>query len=172
MRNIGKSALKLKKGLYQLIGTKYVDTDKIYFRFKENHAGLINKYHINGCGHPMLFKNTPIASFAFDYVKEQLNSDIYCHRFIGYYCDFYNCYTTEYKQELVKRIISVIKSVEKIGYAEGKYKKRLIGLCEGVNPKYGMVDGYELISGKHRCAACIALGKERIKCQIYRQVKR
>lgn len=164
---------KLKKNKYALVSTITVSTDMIYKRYKPQLENLVLKYHRIDNGHPMLFVNTPIAMFANKYVK--IGEDIWdvykTEPFVLENCEFYNCYDDKYKIEMCKRLIKVVDSVKKRGYLGGKYKNNFIGLCIGVNPKFGAVNGYELISGKHRAAAGLAIGMKKMKCRIYKEVR-
>lgn len=161
---------KLKKNKYRLLGTKKVSIEHIYRKFKPHLEYYIQKYHDNN-GDPVLFTNSTIAMFAKKYANIGTKIwDTYQEEpFVRENCEYYKCFDKPYMIRICKRIISVTDSIKSIGYLGGKHKKNLIGLVARTNDM-GKVDGFNLISGKHRAAGCIANGMKKIKCNIYEEV--
>ncbi len=158
--------MKLKKGKYKFVKRIKIQSGELYSAPKPGLKVFVEKYNRQD-GNPLLFYNTPIYLFAKDYVDNQRGFAARASesRFVKYSMERYNVYTKKYEIELVDRIVSIVKSVRKHRYAKGKFRDKLI--C--VIPRKG--GGYELISGKHRAAACLAIGMNRIKCNVYQQVK-
>lgn len=157
---------KLKKGKYKLLGVKKIKSESLYSAYKKSQEVFVEKYHKHD-GNPLLFYNTPIYIFAKDYVD---NGKKFLRRldssaFVLCSMERYNHYVEKYKTDLAKRIMKIVDSIRKHGYSTGKYKGKLIGVVQR------KTDGYVLISGKHRAAACLALGIKKLKCNLYRNVK-
>jgi len=158
--------VKLKKGKYRFVRIMKVSSSQLYSLRKSPLDKLVKKYHLHD-GNPWLFYNTPIYLFAKDYVanKKGFKNRAMKAPFVQYSMERYNVYTEQYKNNLIQRVISIVKSIKKHRYAKGKYRNKLICV---IKRKDG---GYELISGKHRAAACLALGMDAIKCNLYKKVK-
>lgn len=155
---------KTKKGKYIYRKTKEISFDNIYCVDKDEMKPLIEKYHSDN-GDPLLFTNSPICSFAESYFRDKVNftKTTVKHPFILYSFERYGTHTDAYRKELQDRIISIVNSVEKYGYAKGKYSDKIVCVCVRKD------GGYYLISGKHRAAACVAVGMKKIKCNVYKE---
>jgi hypothetical protein len=156
---------KLKKGKYKLVGPCKIKTSELYNLYKSSLLSYVKKYHTKD-GNPWLFYNGPIYLFAKDYVDngKEFTSRASESAFVKCSMERYSVYTKKYERELVSRIMNAVDSVRKYGYSKGKFKGKLIGV---IRRQQG---GYELISGKHRAAACLALGMRKIICKLYRKV--
>lgn len=159
--------MKLKKGKYKFIKVVKIKSDELYSIHKSSLDKFVKKYHRHE-GDPLLFYNTPIYLFAKDYID---NKQGFAERarkspFVQCSMERYNVYTKKYEKELVSRMMNIVRSIRKYRYSRGKFRNKLICV---VIKKGG---GYELISGKHRAAACLALGMEIIKCNLYKQIRR
>jgi len=157
---------KLKKGKYKFLKVKKIKSDELFSLYKKILEPLVEKYHRHD-GDPWLFYNTPIYLFAKEYVDDKKNFVKNLDRSFFVLCSMkrYNYYEEKYKKELAKRIMKIVDSIKKNGYAKGKYKHDLIGIIKRE------IKGYSLISGKHRAAACLALGMKIIKCNLYKKIK-
>lgn len=154
-----------KKGKYKLVKEKTISFDEIYFNSKPELRELVEKYHGTD-GDRLLFKNNPIALAAKAYVDngDEFWSYLKESPFFKMSCERYNCSGDDYLQAIGNRIIDIIKSIKKHGYSQGKFKDKAVGVVIKDN------GGYEIISGKHRAAACFALGIKEIKCKTYKKI--
>lgn len=165
---------QIKKGKYQFVGNIKIKSSQIYLKFNPSHMVYVEKFHRLDNGHPMLLKNCPVTLTAIEFVKmgKKIFDDLDATPYVQYNCAYYGVTSRKHKKRIVKRVVSIVKSIRKHGYAKGKYSNNTIGVIRGVNPYFGNVTGYELISGKHRCAACVALGKKKIKVGLWKYVGR
>lgn len=162
----------VKQRYYKCVGQKKVHVDKIYMKFWDSLLPCVENYHQHE-GHPMHIYNCPIYLAARDYVVrgKAILKDIDAIPFVQKNCHYYNDYSKAYKTRVIKRLIACVESIRKHGYLKGEFKRRFPGLAIDVNNHFGSVNGYEIISGKHRIAAVVALGRKRIKCDIWRRFK-
>ena len=162
---IGKElSLKLKKGKYKFVKTVDIDANSLYSVNKPSLSHFVEKYHLKN-GDPLLFYNTPIYLFAKSCVDDPkaFARDAGDSSFVQCSMERYNVHTKEYLDELVERMASIVNSIKKHGYAKGKFKNKLIGVVKNGSR-------YELISGKHRAAACLSLGIKKVKCNLYKDI--
>lgn len=153
----------LKKGKYKFLRRDFIKFKNLYYVYKPELDHLIKKYHILNNGDSMLFVNSPIYDFAVKYVTDSLSfaSDFENYVFVLYSMERYSCYDKSYAHQLSRRMMNIVDSIRKNGYACGKFKNKLVCVCVRES------GGYEVISGKHRLAACLALGTKKVMCNIY-----
>ena len=151
-----------------------IPTDKLYHRYKKSLDSYYEKYFRHE-GNPLLWINTPICRFAIDFVTKGTSVLNYLddHDFIKYeydrYCDAESVKNDTHKLVAAQRVIDIIESIRKHGYARGQYNhpRYLINVTKGFESPYGDdPDGYTLWTRKHRAAACIALGMKKMKVKI------
>jgi len=150
--------------------------NKLYHVYKPSLESCYKKFFGNN-GHPLLWRNVPITVFACDYAIKGKNL-LKCldnHTFILYEYDRYDdsesVINDTHKLIAAKRVIKMVDSVKKHGYAEGKYndKRHLIRVRKGFESPFGNDrDGFTLLARKHRAAACFALGMDEIKVKVTR----
>jgi len=149
-----------------------VPVERFYAKYKEDQRKYFDKYCRHD-GNPLLFKNTPIAMFIEKYLK--IGKDIMkClddQPYIQYSCERYNKYRKKYKKKISKQLISLFHSIQKHGYAKGKFNspRHMIRVKAGFVSPYGDdPEGYTLVARKNRAAVCVNT-KKRIKCQLCRK---
>tara|TARA_Y100000310_G_C20527434_1_gene736769 strand:+ start:516 stop:1016 length:501 start_codon:yes stop_codon:yes gene_type:complete len=160
---------------YAFVRIEYIKPNQLYAKYKPDLEPYYDKYfrHEGNC---LLWKNIPITLFAEDYVKmgqrvlEHLNQ----HPFIQYeyerYSDSPSVKNDTHKHAAANRVIKMIESVKRHGYAEGKFKdkKHVIRVYKGFESPWGNdSDGYTLISRKHRAAACVGLSLSKFKVRVH-----
>ena len=159
----------------------YIKTIKIpvghlYHGYKPSLVLYYEKYFCHE-GNPLLWINTPICKFAVDYVKKgkKVFHNLDDCDFIKYeyerYSDAPAVKNDTHKTKAAHRVIKIIESIRKHGYAEGKFKhqKYLINVIKGFKSPYGDDShGYTLWTRKHRAAACVALGMKKITVKVYK----
>ena len=151
-----------------------ITIDNLYHGYKEELCLFYKKYFRHD-GNPLLWKNVPISLFALDYVKlgHSLLENFDEHPFIAYEYDRYkdaeSVKDDSHKFNAARRIMKMVDSVEKYGYAKGKYDKpkHLIKVKRGFESPFGSdPDGYVLLARKHRAAAAYALGLKKIRVRL------
>jgi len=156
---------------------KTIDINKIYHGYKPSLERFYKKYFKHD-GNPLLWKNTPICQFAIDYVKmgDKVLDEQFLdkHFFIRYEYERYSSAESvrndKHKYKAANRLIKLIESIRKHGYAQGKFndKRHLIRVEKGFVSPYGSdPEGYKLLARKHKMSACFALGLQEIKAQVH-----
>ena len=158
----------IKKKSLKCVGQKSVSLSHIYMTVWPEIVPIVLKYHETN-GHPMQIYNCPIYSAALYCVQH--GRKVFDHiddlNFVKMNCEYYKNNSQKYKVTMVRRLRKIIKSIRKNGYAAGNYNARYSGLRRGVSPLFGAVNGYEIVSGKHRIAAAAALGYKSMVCDIW-----
>ena len=158
------------------MAVKNISIEKIYHVYKPHMKLYYDKYFLQH-GNALKWTNTPIYQFALDLVakgKKEVLKDLDNHIFVRYEYDYYKNEQTvkddTHKFTLVKRMYSLIKSIKKHGYGQGKFsdKRHFINVRKGYNSIYGRgTDGYTLWTRKHRLSVCAALGIKTIKVKVF-----
>tara|TARA_Y100000310_G_scaffold344647_1_gene458524 strand:- start:2398 stop:2904 length:507 start_codon:yes stop_codon:yes gene_type:complete len=152
-----------------------VPTNKLYHGYKEELHNMYEKYFLHD-GNPLLWKNTPICRFAMDYVKignkvldeDFLNKSPFILFEYERYFDADSVKNDTHKYNAAKRLMKVVDSVKKHGYAEGKFdrSRHLIRVKKGFASPYGDdSDGFTLVARKHKTSAAVALGMKKMRAQ-------
>jgi hypothetical protein len=158
------------------VAIKIIPVDKLYHGYKPGLREFMDKYFRHE-GNPLLWINTPICMFACEYVNKgrSILDTLDTTSFIRYeyerYFDAETVKNDTHKLNAAKRVMKIVDSIRKHGYAKGKYKhkKHLINVARGfVSPWGDDPGGYSLIGRKHRAAACVALGMTHIKVKVLR----
>ncbi len=148
---------------------------KLYHGYKEKLVPIYDKYFRHN-GNPLLWENTPIAIFAVDYAAEgkKILEKLDEHVFIRYeydrYADADTVKNDTHKFNAAKRVMSIVDSIRKHGYAKGKFKasNNIVRVMKGFKSPYGEdKDGYTLLSRKHRAAGCVGAGLKEMKVRVY-----
>ena len=156
-------------------GIIIIPVDKLYHGYKEELVPFYEKYFAKD-GNPLLWKNVPLTIFASDYVKlgkeilKHLDSHCFIQNEYSRYADAESVKNDTHKFAAARRIMKMVDSVKKHGYAEGKYDKpkHMIKAVKGFESPYGSdKDGFTLLARKHRAAAAIALGQREIRVRVF-----
>lgn len=159
----------------KLLGVQVISADKLYHGYKESLRPYYEKYFRQE-PHPLLWCNTPISIFVEDYIKmgKEILDHLDDHLFIRYeyerYSDSETVKDDSHKFNAARRIINMVDSVREHGYAKGKFnnKKHLIRVEKGFKSPYGSdLDGFKLLSRKHRAAAVVGMGIKEFKVRVH-----
>jgi len=153
---------------------KQIRTSKLYNIYKPPLKEIYEKYHRHD-GNPLLWKNMPITIFASEYLRlgKNILKVLDEQPFIRYeyerYSGWENVENDTHKYIAAQRVMDIVDSIKKHGYLRGKYKKVRfrIRVKRGFVSPYGSdPKGYTLVTRKHRAAACVALGMEKVKVVV------
>lgn len=151
-----------------------IPINHLYQLYKPDREKIYKKYYRHN-GNPLLWTNSPMSLFVEKYQKigseilNQLDNDPFIKMEYEIYHDAETVINDTHKFNTAKRIIKVVKSIRKVGYAQGKFNKskHLIIAKRGFESPFGSdPDGFTLVSRKHRTAACVGLGYEFIKARV------
>ncbi len=151
-----------------------IPIEKLYHPYKESLQPFYDKFFVQD-ENPLLWKNVPISVFACDYLRlgDEVTDMLDDHPFIRYeyerYHDSETVLNDTHKFIAAQRVIKMVKSVKKHGYAEGKYNspRHLIRVSRGFSSPYGKdKEGFTLLARKHRASACLALGINSIRVKL------
>ena len=161
----------VKKGRYKFIKYRTIRVSNLYEQFKGDFRA-IELFH-KKYPHPLLFSNTPICLTAQNYmdgvnVLENPDDEPFVQRLVYHY----RLDNTRYKIRSLKRLIRVIKSIKECGYCKGRHRHSTIGVVKGVDCAFGKASGFALISGKHRAAAVVVLGYQKIKVGVWQDMSK
>lgn len=163
---------KIKKGKYKFVRKGKIPIEYIYQKYNPQWHHLVKTYFKDSS---LLFRNSPICDCAMICLQCGDESIVIAKDivFVKYQVALYTEAgelkeqdIDQYKINLIRRLLKTVTSIKKHGYAKGKYKDRLVCVLESGPSKY------EIISGKHRAAAIIAMGNKRMLCNVYREIKK
>jgi hypothetical protein len=149
--------------------------DQLYHGYKESLSVFYRKY-FGKEGNILLWRNVPLTMFAVDYVRRgrAVLDKLDEHPFIQYeyerYADSKEVQNDTHKFAAAERIIKMVDSIRKHGYAKGKYGKPryMIRVAQGFCAPYGSdPNAFTLLSRKHRAAACVALGMDHFSVRVH-----
>jgi hypothetical protein len=151
-----------------------IPMDLFFYHYKLDMEYYYEKYWGKD-GNIMYIRNHPLAIFASDYVKygKKVLEDLNNHIFIKYEYDRYSDSLTvkndTHKHKASQRIMTMVDSIKKHGYCEGKYDKpkHLIRAYKSDDNIYmSGKEIYVLKTRKHRACACCALGFKEVKVKL------